>query len=76
MCRLDFSHERVSAWVIEHNELLHAAFMNHIGTDVPDPNMLMFTDETAKDKRTAFQRMGWSKVGTWRVQQKCFVCGH
>ena len=53
MCRLDFSHKRVSAWAIERTELLDAAFMNHIGTDVPDPNMLMFTDETAKDERMA-----------------------
>ena len=54
MCRLDFSHKKVSAWAIECNELLCIAFMNHIGTDVPDSNMLMFTDETAKDERTAF----------------------
>ena len=73
MHRLDCSHKRVSAQVIGHNELLHTAFMNHVGTDVPDPNMLMFTDGTAKDKRTALQRMGWSKVGTWCVQQKCFM---
>ena len=35
LCWLDFSHKRVSAKTIKRNELLHAAFMNKIGTEVP-----------------------------------------
>ena len=73
--RLDFSHKRVSAKAIERNELLRAAFMNKIGTEVPDPTMLMFTDETTKDKRTSFRRNGWAKVGKRCVQRKYFVRG-
>jgi hypothetical protein len=50
--------------------------MNEIGTEVPDPAMLMFTDETAKDKRMCFQKTGWAKVGKRCAQRKCFVQGH
>ena len=49
--------------------------MNKIGTEVLDPAMLMFTDETAKDERTSGRRMGWSKIGTRYVQRRCFVRG-
>ena len=49
--------------------------MNKIGTEVPDPAMLMFTDETAKDVRTCFQKTGWVKVGKRCAQRKCFVRG-
>jgi transposase len=73
LCRLDFSHKRVSAKAIERNELLCAAFMNKIGTEVPDPAMLMFTDETVKDKRMCFWKTGWAKVGKRCAQRKCFV---
>jgi hypothetical protein len=44
-------HKKVSTRAIEHNEIMWAAFMNKIGTEVLDPAMLMFTDETAKDER-------------------------
>jgi transposase len=51
--RLDFSHKKVSARAIEHNEIMWAAFMNKIGTEVLNPAILMFTDETAKDEWTS-----------------------
>jgi len=73
--RLDFSHKKASARATERNELMRAAFMNKIGSEVLDPNMLMFTDETAKDEQTSGRRMGWSKVGTQCVQRRCFVRG-
>jgi transposase len=73
--RLDFSHKKISARAIERNELMRAAFMNKIGTEVLDPAMLMFTDETAKDERTSSRRLGWSKIGTRCVQRRCFVRG-
>ena len=50
--------------------------MNWVGTLVPDPNMLMFTDEPAKDERTTARWMGWSRIGTQCVQWACFVHGH
>jgi transposase len=73
--RLDFSCKKVTAKAIERNEMLRAAFMNRIGTEVLDPAMLMFVDESAKDERTSGRRMGWSKVGTRCVQRRCFVRG-
>jgi hypothetical protein len=73
--RLDFSHKKVSARAIEHNEIMQAAFMNKIGTEVLDPAMLMFTDDTTKDERTSGRRSGWSRVGTQCVQWRCFVRG-
>lgn len=75
LCRLDFSHKKVSAQAIERNKIMRAAFMNKIGTEVLDPAMLMFTDETARDERTSSWRLGWSKVGTRCVQRRCFVRG-
>jgi transposase len=73
--RLDFSHKKVAARAIERNEIIRAAFMNRIGTEVLDPAMLMFTDETAKDERTSSRRTGWSRVGTRCVRRRCFVRG-
>ena len=52
LCRLDFSHKKVTARAIEHNEIMQAAFMNRIGTEVMDPATLIFTDKMAKDEWT------------------------
>ncbi|KAF8555329.1 hypothetical protein OG21DRAFT_1571746, partial [Imleria badia] len=40
----------VSCAAAERNEETHAIYMNCIAADVPDPNMLIFIDEAAKDK--------------------------
>jgi len=73
--RLDFSRKKVTARAIECNEIMRAAFMNRIGTEVLDLAMLMFADKTAKDERTGGRRTGWSRVGTRCVQRQCFVHG-
>ena len=49
--------------------------MNRIGKFVWDPEMLMFTDESAKDERTSFRRYGWSLLGTQCVSRVVFVRG-
>ena len=36
--------------------------MNCIGAEAPDPNMLVFIDEAAKDKRTSTRHHGWSLI--------------
>ena len=74
--RLDFTCKRTSRCAIKQNELMRAAYMNRVGTLVPDPNMLMFTDQTVKDERTTARQMGWLSIGTPCVQPACFVCGH
>lgn len=73
--RLDYTHKRTSRHAIEQNELMRAAYMNQVGALVPDPNMLMFTDDTAKDERTTARQMGWSRIVTPCVQWACFVHG-
>jgi transposase len=73
--RLRYSSKQVSARAAERNELLRAAFMNRIALEVPDMDMVMFTDESAKDDRTDFRRQGWSRIGTRCIQKRCFIRG-
>ena len=73
--RLHFSHKQVSGKALERNDRLRAVYMNWIADLVPDPNMLMFGDEVAKDERTSNRRKGWSCQGMRCVQWKCFVQG-
>lgn len=42
---------------------------------MPDPAMLMFVDEAARNKRTSARRWGWSLKGRRCVQRRCFVRG-
>jgi transposase len=73
--RLHFSRKCVSVRALEWNDALHSAFMNRIADVVPDPNMLMFIDEAAKDDRTTGRAKGWSLVGKRCVQRRVFVRG-
>ena len=73
--QLHFTHKNVSGHALERNNELQALFMNRIADQVPDPNMLMFRDEAAKDERTSARRQGWSLGGPRCVQRKCFVRG-
>ncbi|KAG2335948.1 hypothetical protein BDR05DRAFT_833832, partial [Suillus weaverae] len=50
-------------------------FMNHIAEIAPDPEMLMFGDEAAKDERALIRKFGHLKIGTRCIQRKCFVQG-
>ena len=47
--------------------------MNNIADIVTNHDMLMFSDEAAKDERTPVRRRGWSERGSRCVQRKCFV---
>ncbi|KAG1868112.1 hypothetical protein C8R48DRAFT_598916 [Suillus tomentosus] len=62
--RLHYSHKTISARALERDEERRAIFMNHIAEIAPDPEMLMFGDEAAKDERTLIRRFGRSKIGT------------
>jgi len=73
--RLHFSRKSVSARALERNNLLRSHFMNRIATEVPNPDMFMFVDEAAKNKRSSGRGMGWSLVGKRCVQRRCFVRG-
>ena len=52
--QLQYSSKQVSAHAAERNDLLRATFMNRIALEVPNMDMVMFTDESAKDDRTDF----------------------
>jgi hypothetical protein len=49
--------------------------MNKIADEVLNPNMLMFVDEAARNKRTSGRTKGWSVVGKRCVQRRCFSRG-
>jgi len=51
--RLYYSHKRASIRALERDDLLHSAFINRIADEVPNPDMLMFVDEAACNKRTS-----------------------
>lgn len=73
--RLLISRKCISARALERNDLLRAAFMNRIATEVPDPEMFMFIDESAKNERTTGRTRGWARVGHRCIQQRRFVRG-
>ena len=73
--RLHYSRKTVSARALERDDLLRSAFMNRIADDVPNPDMLMFTDEAARNKKTSARMKGWSLVGRRCVQRRCFIRG-
>ena len=72
--RLSYSCKVVSTHALERNDLLRSAFMNKIADKVTNPNMLMFVDEAAHNKRISVRVKGWSLVGRRCVQRRCF--GH
>ena len=73
--RLHYSRKAVSARALERDDLLRSAFMNKIADEVMNPNMLMFVDEAARNKKTSVRTNGWSLVGKRCVQRRCFSRG-
>lgn len=75
MRRLEFSRKCVSVHALERNDLLRSAYMNRIADIAPDPNMLMFLDEAAKNDRTTGRTKGWSLKGQRCIQRRAFIRG-
>ena len=73
--RLHYSRKCVSAHALERDDLLRSLYMNRIADEVPDPDMLIFIDEAARNKKTSARMKGWSLVGRRCVQQRCFIHG-
>jgi transposase len=73
--RLHYSRKGVSVRALERDNLLRSAFMNRIADEVSNPDMLMFVDEAARNKRTSGRPKGWSLVGKRCVQRRCFGRG-
>ncbi|KAF9225124.1 hypothetical protein BS17DRAFT_701298, partial [Gyrodon lividus] len=54
----------ISAQALKQNEDWRATFMNLIAEIAPDPNMLMFGDEAAKDEHTLIRPYGRAHKST------------
>lgn len=72
---LSYSHKRVSTRALERNDLMRSAFMNRIADQVPSPDMLIFTDEAARNRRASARTTGWALVGKKCVQRQHFIRG-
>ncbi|KAG1869564.1 hypothetical protein F4604DRAFT_1774029 [Suillus subluteus] len=71
--RLHLNRKHISAYALERNEEKRAIFMNSIAEIAPDPEMLMFGDEAAKDERTLIRRYGRSRIGRFHFLGFCFA---
>jgi hypothetical protein len=49
--------------------------MNRIAEEVPDPQMMMFIDEAARNRRSSQRPKGWALSGRRCVQKRFFVRG-
>jgi transposase len=61
--RLHFSRKSVSVRALERNNLDRSMYMNRFADLVPDPAMVMFVDEAARNKKNPTRKMGWSLEG-------------
>jgi transposase len=73
--RLNFTQKSVSIRARERNEILRAAYMNRIADIITNPNMLMFIDESARNRHTSGRRKGWAFAGKRCILHRFFVCG-
>jgi len=73
--KLSITRKAVSVRAQERNEVARAVYMNKIAEEVPDPNMLLFVDEAAKDERTTARRYGRAGRGNRCAVQHRFVRG-
>ena len=73
--RLHYSRKVISARALERDDLRRSAFMNRIADEVTNPDMLMFVDEAARNKKTSARSKGWSLVGKRCMQRRCFGRG-
>lgn len=71
--QLGVTRKAISAHATERNDLSRALYMNRIANEVPDPNMLVFIDEAAKDEHTISRRYGCSGKGLRCNVQRQFV---
>ena len=72
---LQLTRKKISFAASERNEELRARYMNRIGAEAPDANMLLFIDEAAKDRRTSCRPSGRSFQGQCCHGKRYFVRG-
>lgn len=73
--QLHFTSKCLSVNALERNDHERAMYMNTYSSLVPDPAMVMFIDEAAKNKKNPSRNKGWSRKGKRAVQRRCFVRG-
>ena len=73
--RLYYSYKHVTIRALERVDLIYSAFMNRIADKVPNPDMLIFIDEAACNRRASAWTKGWSLVGRRCVQRWHFIRG-
>ena len=73
--RLCLTRKSISFSASERNEDVRARYMNRIGADAPNANMLLFVDEAAKDMRTSTRLHGWSPKGDRCNGKRRFIRG-
>jgi len=72
---LNISRKSISSQAAERNEIIRAAYLNMIADTVLNPDMLMFVDEAARNRKTSGRAKGWALVGQRCVQRRLFVRG-
>ena len=72
---LCYSYKHVSTRVLEWNDLMCSAFINKIADQVPNSDMLIFTNEAICNRRASAQAKGWSLVERRCIQRQYFICG-
>ena len=72
---LHYSRKCVTTHALERDNLIRSAFMNRIADEVPNPDMLIFIDEAARNRRASARTKGWSLVGRRCVQRRHFIRG-
>lgn len=73
---LEYTNKCVTKEALERDDIRRSIFKYRIGKIAPDPNMLVFLDEAAKNERTPGRTRGWTLKGTRLRQRQCFVRGH
>ena len=75
LSQLHYSYKIVTVQAWERDNLIRSAFMNRVADKVPNPDMLIFIDEAARNRRALERSKGWSLVRRRYVQRRHFICG-
>ncbi|KAE9386733.1 hypothetical protein BT96DRAFT_779583, partial [Gymnopus androsaceus JB14] len=68
--KLDLMRKTISVHALERNELERSHYMLRIAKLVPQPDMLMFIDEAARNAKTSVRKYGRAKRGCRCVQRR------
>ena len=72
---LEITRKGMSFSAAERSDELRALYMNRIGAEARDAEMLLFVDEAAKDRRTSTRPCGWSTQGQRCYGSRYFIRG-